>query len=94
MDLGNQILDVIGVGFGPSNLAFAVAVEERQCSVSRPLSTLFLEKQDNFVWHQDMLLPGSKMQISFLKDLVTLRNPHSRHTFISYLHEKGGSRSS
>lgn len=89
MDSGNQILDVIGVGFGPSNLAFAVAVEERQRSVSRPLSTLFLEKQDHFVWHQDMLLPGSKMQISFLKDLVTLRNPHSRHTFISYLHEKG-----
>lgn len=33
-----------------------------------------------------MLLPGTTMQISFLKDLVTLRNPSSEFTFLAYLH--------
>lgn len=32
-----------------------------------------------------MLLPGTEMQISFLKDLVTLRNPSSRYSFLNYL---------
>ncbi|QRW18177.1 L-lysine 6-monooxygenase (NADPH-requiring) protein [Rhizoctonia solani] len=36
-----------------------------------------------------MLLPGSRMQISFLKDLATLRNPASKFTFLSYLHAHG-----
>jgi L-ornithine N5-oxygenase len=35
-----------------------------------------------------MLLDGATMQVSFLKDLVTLRNPASRFGFISYLHTK------
>ena len=34
-----------------------------------------------------MLLPDTIMQISFLKDLATLRNPSSPFTFLSYLHE-------
>ena len=36
-----------------------------------------------------MLLEQAHMQVSFLKDLATLRNPTSRFTFINYLHEKG-----
>ncbi|WP_088344283.1 MULTISPECIES: lysine N(6)-hydroxylase/L-ornithine N(5)-oxygenase family protein [Rhodomicrobium] len=80
--------DLIGVGFGPSNLALAIALEEagRQ---GRPLSARFLEKQERFVWHGGMLLPGSNMQISFLKDLVLLRDPTSPFTFVNYLHAKG-----
>ncbi|KAI8459322.1 L-lysine 6-monooxygenase (NADPH-requiring)-domain-containing protein [Phakopsora pachyrhizi] len=31
-------------------------------------------------------VPGSRMQISFLKDLATLRNPSSPFTFLQYLH--------
>jgi L-ornithine N5-oxygenase len=34
-----------------------------------------------------MLLPGAKMQISFIKDMATLRNPRSEFTFINYLHK-------
>ncbi|OXH82188.1 ornithine monooxygenase, partial [Burkholderia multivorans] len=30
-----------------------------------------------------------RMQISFLKDLVTMRDPKSRYTFINYLFERG-----
>jgi L-ornithine N5-oxygenase len=39
-----------------------------------------------FGWHRNMLLPSTTMQISFLKDLVTFRNPLSRFSFISFLH--------
>ena len=35
-----------------------------------------------------MLLPDARMQISFLKDLATLRNPRSEFTFINYLKAK------
>src|SRR5690606_17794622 len=39
-----------------------------------------------FAWHSGMLLPGSRMQISFIKDLASLRNPRSHFTVINYLH--------
>lgn len=80
--------DVIGIGFGPSNLALAIALDE----VSRRgagLDAHFIERQPRFTWHGGMLLPGSDMQISFLKDLVSLRDPTSPLTFINYLHKKG-----
>jgi L-ornithine N5-oxygenase len=35
-----------------------------------------------------MLLEGAKMQISFIKDMATLRNPRSSFTFLNYLHAK------
>jgi L-ornithine N5-monooxygenase len=35
------------------------------------------------------LIPGATMQISFLKDLVTQRNPQSEFTFLNYLTEQG-----
>jgi L-ornithine N5-monooxygenase len=84
------IYDVVGVGFGPSNLSLAIALEERQDSgQGSPLLAAFFERQPSLAWHQGMLFPAAKMQISFLKDLVTFRNPTSRFSFISYLHTKG-----
>ncbi|GLH79083.1 L-ornithine N(5)-monooxygenase [Bradyrhizobium sp. SSBR45G] len=81
--------DVIGVGFGPSNLALAIALED--CARQQRLScrSLFVERQPSFKWHGGMLLPGSNMQISFLKDLVSLRDPTSPFTFVNYLHKSG-----
>ncbi|GJD51497.1 L-ornithine N(5)-monooxygenase [Methylobacterium crusticola] len=79
--------DVLGIGFGPSNLALAIALDE--ASRGRPLRTRFLEQQPRFRWHGGMLLPQSDMQISFLKDLVTLRDPTSPYTFVNYLHVHG-----
>lgn len=82
--------DIVGIGFGPSNLAMAIALDERRDDLSgRPLSALFLERQPVFGWHRDTLLPSTTMQVSFLKDLVTFRNPLSRFTFVNYLHESG-----
>jgi L-ornithine N5-oxygenase len=80
--------DVIGLGFGPANLAIAVALEEDQRAREQGLRYCFLEKKTAFAWHDGMLLEDSRMQISFLKDLATLRNPASRYTFINYLHQK------
>ncbi|MDI4664954.1 lysine N(6)-hydroxylase/L-ornithine N(5)-oxygenase family protein [Xanthobacter autotrophicus] len=82
----DKIHDLIGVGFGPSNLAIAIALE----GMGAPgLCAHFIEKQQSFVWHGGMLLPGSDMQISFLKDLALQRDPSSPFTFLAYLHENG-----
>ncbi|OCK60423.1 lysine N(6)-hydroxylase/L-ornithine N(5)-oxygenase family protein [Bradyrhizobium sp. LMTR 3] len=81
--------DVIGVGFGPSNLALAIALDESARRSRLKCTALFVEKQPQFTWHGGMLLPGSDMQISFLKDLVSLRDPTSPFTFVNYLHKRG-----
>lgn len=81
------IHDIIGIGFGPSNIALAIALDERRQAGGR-LNALFIERQPGFVWHKNMLLDQAHMQIAFLKDLATLRNPTSRFTFVNYLHQK------
>ncbi|MFD0689364.1 lysine N(6)-hydroxylase/L-ornithine N(5)-oxygenase family protein [Actinomadura fibrosa] len=77
--------DVVGIGFGPSNLALAVALEEEH---GAGMDAVFFEKQPAFGWHRGMLIDGATMQVHFLKDLVTMRNPSSRYSFLSYLHAK------
>lgn len=81
------VYDLIGIGFGPSNLALAPAIEEQ--SDASELNALFLDQHPEFQWHSNMLIPGTEMQISFLKDLVTLRNPCSPYTFLNYLKGEG-----
>ncbi|WP_214364511.1 lysine N(6)-hydroxylase/L-ornithine N(5)-oxygenase family protein [Pseudonocardia sp. H11422] len=87
---GPDVLDVLGVGFGPSNLALAIAVAEhnRAAAPESRLAARFLERQPRFGWHRGMLLEDATMQVSFLKDLVTQRNPGSPFSFLSYLHER------
>lgn len=83
--------DLICVGFGPASLAIAVALHDAHASdpsLPRP-KVLFIEKQHRFAWHAGMLLPGAKMQISFIKDLATLRDPRSEFTFLNYLFRQG-----
>ena len=82
------VYDLIGIGFGPSNIALAIALQEHSEN-GHHIDTLFVEKQPDFGWHKDMLLDGTNMQISFLKDLATLHNPRSHFTFTNYLFEKG-----
>ncbi|WP_374701556.1 lysine N(6)-hydroxylase/L-ornithine N(5)-oxygenase family protein [Streptomyces maremycinicus] len=85
------IHDVIGIGFGPSNLALSIAVEEHNTGLpaDRRLNALFLERQPRFGWHRGMLIDDATMQVSFLKDLVTLRNPTSDFSFLCFLRERG-----
>ncbi|MGP4845614.1 lysine N(6)-hydroxylase/L-ornithine N(5)-oxygenase family protein [Marinobacter sp. 1Y8] len=83
------VYDYLGVGFGPSNLALAIATQEYSERGGAQPRVCFLEKKPAFNWHEGMLIDGSTMQISFLKDLATLRNPASRYTFVNYLKEQG-----
>jgi L-ornithine N5-monooxygenase len=87
-------LDLLGIGFGPANLALAVAILEGGAgghggngNGSVGERVLFLERQPRFAWHPGMLIDGMRLQVSFLKDLATLRNPQSPFTFLSYLKE-------
>ncbi|MFC8722728.1 lysine N(6)-hydroxylase/L-ornithine N(5)-oxygenase family protein [Kitasatospora sp. NPDC057198] len=82
--------DLIGIGFGPANLALAIAVDDHnRAAAEPPLRVNFLEQQAGFGWHRGMLLDGATMQVSFLKDLATQRDPRSRFTFLTYLQEHG-----
>ncbi|MFI1185727.1 lysine N(6)-hydroxylase/L-ornithine N(5)-oxygenase family protein [Streptomyces californicus] len=78
--------DVLGVGFGPANLALAVALREHPWEDAK---AAFLERRPRFGWHPGMLIEDATMQVSFLKDLATLRNPISSYGFLSYLHQRG-----
>ncbi|MDX3384721.1 SidA/IucD/PvdA family monooxygenase [Streptomyces niveiscabiei] len=83
--------DLIGIGFGPSNVAMAIALEEHNARVGseKAVSAHFFEQQPRFGWHRGMLIDDATMQVSFLKDLVTLRNPASEYSFLCYLQSKG-----
>ncbi|MFE7135747.1 lysine N(6)-hydroxylase/L-ornithine N(5)-oxygenase family protein [Streptomyces sp. NPDC057638] len=83
--------DLIGIGFGPSNVAMAIALSEHNARVGRQeaVTAHFFEQQPRFGWHRGMLLDDATMQVSFLKDLVTLRNPASEYSFLCYLQSKG-----
>ncbi|MGW2328282.1 lysine N(6)-hydroxylase/L-ornithine N(5)-oxygenase family protein [Streptomyces sp. NPDC001700] len=83
--------DLIGIGFGPSNVAMAIAIGEHNARTGGPeaISAHFFEQQPRFGWHRGMLIDDATMQVSFLKDLVTLRNPSSEYSFLCYLQSKG-----
>ncbi len=86
----DAVHDLIGLGFGPANLSLAIALEEEADSPGgTDLSRLFLEARPEHCWHPDMLLENSLIQITVLKDLVMVRNPRSRFTFLNYLKEEG-----
>ncbi len=87
----DSIYDVLGIGFGPSNLALAVALHEHGATAQagEELRAGFLERQPTFGWHRGMLIDDATMQVSFLKDLVTMRDPTSGFTFLNYLREQG-----
>ncbi|GHB08476.1 lysine N(6)-hydroxylase/L-ornithine N(5)-oxygenase family protein [Streptomyces termitum] len=83
--------DLIGIGFGPSNVAMAIALSEHNAGVGRQetVTAHFFERQSGFGWHRGMLIDDATMQVSFLKDLVTLRNPTSEYSFLCYLQSRG-----
>ncbi|WP_328430234.1 lysine N(6)-hydroxylase/L-ornithine N(5)-oxygenase family protein [Streptomyces sp. NBC_00443] len=83
--------DLIGIGFGPSNVAMAIALSEYNARAAgqEVIAAHFFEQQPSFGWHRGMLIDDATMQVSFLKDLVTLRNPASEYSFLCYLKSKG-----
>jgi L-ornithine N5-oxygenase len=83
----HQDVELLAIGAGPSNLALAVALEELAPDLAE--NSLLIERADAVVWQQGLLLPWATSQISFLKDLVTLRNPCSKFSFVNFLHAVG-----
>lgn len=77
-----NVFDFIGIGFGPANIALAVALEEQGFEGSY----LFLERHPSPGWQRDMLLADSDIQNHPLRDLVTPVNPRSYYSFTNYLH--------
>ncbi len=85
------IYELLGIGFGPSNLALAIAIEEHNTHAGTEdhVRARFHEKQATFGWHRGMLIDDATMQVSFPKDLVTMRDPTSDYSFLCYLKEQG-----
>lgn len=77
-------LSCAGIGVGPSNLSLACLLH----SYPR-LTGMFFERKKTFSWYEGMLLPGTGLQVAIFKDLVTLADPRSFYSFVSYLHESG-----
>jgi lysine N6-hydroxylase len=75
--------DLIGIGVGPFNLGLACLTDPLD------LDTLFLEARDELAWHPGMMLDDATLQVPFLADLVTMADPTSRWSFLSYLKETG-----
>lgn len=84
-----DVLDFVGIGYGPAHLALSIALRESNEAQDSHFKALFLEKREYFAWHPALLLPGSQLQVSPLKDLVTLRDPTSTYSFFNYLHSQG-----
>ncbi|MEQ8966362.1 MAG: SidA/IucD/PvdA family monooxygenase [Azospirillaceae bacterium] len=84
-ETGEVRVDCLGIGFGPANIAVAVAMEEAGFDGS----VLFLESRTGPDWQPDMLLEGTDIQNNPLRDFVTPRNPRSPYGFLSYLQAEG-----
>jgi lysine N6-hydroxylase len=53
------------------------------------LSNVFLERKSSFGWHDGQQIPGASLQVSMLKDLVSLSDPTNAFSFLAYLHALG-----
>ena len=78
--MNNVVYDLIGVGIGPFNLGLAALLEPLA-----EMNALFLEQKPQFQWHPGLLIEGTTIQVPFLADLVTMADPSSRFSFLSYL---------
>ncbi len=85
--MADREIELLAIGAGPSNIGLAVALEELAPDLAA--NSLLIEKDEAIAWQRGMLMPWAQSQVSFLKDLVTLRNPQSRFSFVSYLHHMG-----
>ena len=79
-----RVHDVVGIGVGPFNLGLACLADPVD-----DLDCVFLEARDELAWHPGMMLDDATLQVPFLADLVTMADPTSRWSFLSYLKETG-----
>jgi lysine N6-hydroxylase len=74
----------VGIGVGPANLSLAALMHGYP-----EISNLFVDKKERFGWHDGQQMSNATIQVSMLKDLVSLSQPTSEYSFISYLHDSG-----
>jgi lysine N6-hydroxylase len=78
------VFDLAGVGIGPFNLSLA--------ALAAPvdgLDAVFFERAPEFRWHPGLMIDGTTVQVPFLADLVSLVEPASPLSFLSYLKDRG-----
>lgn len=73
--------DLVCVGFSAAQLATAIANREARTDSK----VLFLERKPAFSWHSGTHLSRSRMEVPFLYDLATVRNPRSAFSYSCYL---------
>ncbi|GAA3759415.1 SidA/IucD/PvdA family monooxygenase [Streptomyces tremellae] len=78
---GERPKDLVGIGIGPFNLSLAALAD----GVPGRIETAFYEQNPAFTWHPGLLIEGATLQVPFLADLVTLAQPASPWSFLSYL---------
>lgn len=77
-------VDCIGIGIGPSNLSTAALLDPVpgfRCE--------FFDRKPEFQWHSGLLFDDATLQVSFIKDLVTLVDPTNRFSFLAFLAAHG-----
>jgi lysine N6-hydroxylase len=72
-------LDAVGVGVGPFNLSLAALLAPTD------FKARFFDRSADFQWHPGLLFPEATIQVSYLKDLVTLVDPTSQYSFLAFL---------
>lgn len=82
MNTEKQIFDVIGIGLGPFNLGMAALLDSVE-----EVSAIFLEKEEEFEWHPNLLMEGTTLQVPFFADLVSMADVTNKHSFLNYLQE-------
>ncbi|MER6997172.1 SidA/IucD/PvdA family monooxygenase [Streptomyces sp. NPDC000410] len=82
--MSDHILDYAAVGVGPANMSLAALAHGID-----GLRGACLERRESFSWHPGLLLPEATLQVSLLKDLVTLVDPTSPFSFLSFLSSHG-----
>ncbi len=85
--MSEHVVELLAIGAGPSNLGLAVALEELAPDLAA--NTLLIDRNTTIEWQPGMLMPWATSQVSFLKDLVTQRDPSSRFSFLNHLYETG-----
>ncbi|HXV92057.1 MAG TPA: SidA/IucD/PvdA family monooxygenase [Pseudonocardia sp.] len=83
MRTGHDAVDAVGVGIGPANLSLAALLADEP-----GLTATFIDRKPDFDWHAGLMLPDARMQVSFLKDLVTPVDPTNPYSFLSFLVER------
>ncbi|KAL5116373.1 hypothetical protein ACEQ8H_005721 [Pleosporales sp. CAS-2024a] len=80
-----SVYDLVCVGFGPAQLATAIANREAK----HPSNIIFLEQKPSFSWHSRKQIARTRMESPFMYDLATIRDPRSGFTYVNYLLARG-----